>query len=67
MIPEAARGYIPGQPIWVVYDLRDPDQWERTRDDRDTWGRGLSEVHSLDLDHVVIVFYPGGAGSRAAA
>jgi len=67
MIPEADRGYTPGHPVWVIYDLRDPDQWERARDDRQTWGRGISEVHALDLDHILIAFYTGSVEGRGAA
>jgi hypothetical protein len=51
----------PEHTVWVFYDLRDPDQWEGARSDREAWGRGLSEVYSLDTDHIVIAFYPGGA------
>jgi hypothetical protein len=52
---------------WVAYDLRDPDQWEQARQDREAWGKGRSTVHTLDPDHILIMFYPGGAGSQAAA
>ena len=57
----------PGDTVWVLYDLRDPDHWQRAREDREEWGRGLSDVHPLDHDHVLITFYPGGAGAEAAA
>ncbi len=62
-IAEAA----PEHTVWVVYDLRDPDQWERAREDREAWGRGFSEVHTLDTDHILIEFGPGGGRRRAAA
>jgi hypothetical protein len=57
----------PPRTVWIVYDLSDPHQWERAREDREAWGRGLSDVHALDGDHVLIAFYPGGAASQAAA
>jgi hypothetical protein len=59
----------PPRTVWVVYDLRDPGQWEQARQDREAWGRGFSEVYSLDCDHVLIIFRPGGASceSQAAA
>jgi hypothetical protein len=63
MIPES----WPERTVWVAYDLRDPDQWEQARQDREAWGKALATVHTLDVDHVVIAFYPGGAGSQAAA
>jgi hypothetical protein len=45
----------------VLYDLRDPDAWERAGRDRRVWGRGMTEIYTLDTDHVVIEFKPGGA------
>jgi hypothetical protein len=56
----------PEHTVWVVYDLRDPDQWEQAREDRQPWAKGLSEVHTLDVDHILIAFYPGGALEAAA-
>jgi hypothetical protein len=59
----------PSRTLWVAYDLRDPDQWEQARQDREAWGKALATVHTLDLDHVLIMFHPGGASceSQAAA
>ena len=50
----------PGGTVWVVYDLTDRDQWQQAREDRAAWGRGLSDIHRLDVDHILIVFYAGG-------
>lgn len=47
--------------VLVLYDLRDPGQWKQAGHDRETWGRECSVIHSLDHDHVVIEFRPGGA------
>lgn len=54
--------------FWVVYDLADAEQWTRAGEDRRAWGRGMSQVFTLDTDHIVIVFRPGGAtGLEASA
>jgi hypothetical protein len=53
--------------LWVAYDLRDPDQWEQARQDLESWGKALATVHTLDPDHVLIMFHPGGAVSQATA
>jgi hypothetical protein len=57
----------PPRTVGVVYDLRDPDQWEQARQDREAWGKALATVHTLDPDHVLIMFHPGGGESQAAA
>jgi hypothetical protein len=57
----------PSRTVWVAYDLRDPDQWEQARQDREAWGKARSTVHTLDPDHVLIMFHPGGSVSQAAA
>jgi hypothetical protein len=44
-----------------VYDLRDPEAWERAGRERAAWGRIWTEIHTLDNDHVIIEFKPGGA------
>ncbi len=49
------------EAIVVLYDLRDPDAWERAGRERRAWGRERTVVHALDNDHVVIEFMPGGA------
>jgi hypothetical protein len=57
----------PEHSVLIVYDLRDPAQWEQARADRAAWGRAFSVVHTLDPDHVLIDFRPGGGQSQAAA
>jgi hypothetical protein len=49
-----------------VYDLRDPDAWERAGRERAAWGRMWTEIHTLDNDHVIIEFKPGGALEASA-
>ncbi len=54
------------EAIAVLYDLRDPDAWERAGRERRAWGRERTVVHALDNDHVVIEFMPGGARELSA-
>ena len=54
----------------VIYDLRDPKAFERARRERQAWvhlGRGRTEIHTLDNDHIVIEFRAGGAVDLEAA
>jgi hypothetical protein len=50
-----------GEATLVLYDLRDPEVWERAGRERRAWGRERTEIHGLDNDHVIIVFRAGGA------
>lgn len=45
----------------VIYDLRVPEAWERAGRDRKAWGQEYAVIHTIDNDHVVIEFRPGGA------
>ena len=49
-----------------IYDLRDPEAWERAGRERAAWGRERSEIHRLDNDHVIIEFKPGGGQEVSA-
>jgi hypothetical protein len=60
MLPEAPSEHT----IVVLYDLR--EAWEEARTDRERWGRGRTDVYRLGLDHVILVFHPGGAAEVAA-
>ncbi len=51
----------PGEAIAVLYDLRDPAQWAAAGEQRRAWGRERTEIHTLDVDHVVVEFQAGGA------
>ncbi len=55
------------EAIAVLFDLRDPEAWERAGRERRAWGRKLTTIHTLDNDHVVIVFLPGGAADLEAS
>jgi hypothetical protein len=52
-------------PLLRVYDLRDPDAWRLARSHRDTWGKLYTDIHTLDVDHVALVFRTGGERWRA--
>jgi hypothetical protein len=42
----------------VTYDLRAPDAWgEACRHGR-VWGRLYTDIHTLDADHIALVFRP---------
>jgi hypothetical protein len=60
-------GERPRRTAWKICDLRTPGGWEKAREEREAWGRHLSEVHTLGHDHVIIVFRdsPGGEGEAA--
>jgi hypothetical protein len=48
------------EPFTIVYDLRDPDVWERARYQRACWGKLYTDIHALDPDHVALVFRSAG-------
>jgi hypothetical protein len=50
----------------VVYDLEEPDSWEQAREDRAAQGKELTEIYTLDSNHVAMVFKPGGALEASA-
>ncbi len=64
MLPDARAEHIGA--VVKVYDLRDPDAWERAGRERAAWGRQWTEIHTLDNEHVIIEFKPGGALEASA-
>jgi hypothetical protein len=44
----------------VVYDLRDPDQWQGAHRHRATWGKLYTCIYPLDYDHIALVFRSAG-------
>lgn len=50
----------------VVYDLADPEAWERAGRERAAWGRVRTKTHTLDNDHIAIEFRAGGALEKSA-
>lgn len=63
MIPHNHREHT---TVLVVYDLRDPDAWQRAHDELEVWGREMAKIHALGLNHIVIEFLPGGALGASA-
>ena len=45
----------------MLYDLADPEQWAAAGEERRAWGRGRTVIHTLDSDHIIIEYLPGGA------
>lgn len=54
------------EAIVVLYDLRDPDDWERAGRERRAWGRERSVVHPLTNDVIAVEYKPGGARELSA-
>jgi len=52
--------------VVMIYDLSDPEAWERTGPERGAWGRERAEIRRLDNDVVVVEFKPGGALEASA-
>jgi hypothetical protein len=46
--------------IWVLYDLRDPEQCQHLHEQRDLW-QELSDLAALGPDHMVLILSSGGA------
>jgi hypothetical protein len=46
--------------IAIIYDLRDPAAWQTACDHGRTWGRLYADIHTLDEDHIAVVFRSGG-------
>lgn len=65
--PGSLRDGRGDQGLLVVYDLADPEAWDRAGQERRAWGVEFADVHALDNDHVAIVFRPGGASARRLA
>lgn len=51
----------------VLYDLRDPEAWARARRERAAWGKSRTPIHTLDNDHIILEFRPGGAQEAKAS
>ncbi len=52
--------------IWVLYDLRDAQQWKQAGRDRRTWGHEMTKIHTVTNDVIVIEFLAGGALEASA-
>ena len=47
---------IESLPLVRIYDLRGPAAWRAAHRHRGFWGALYTEVHTLDTDHVALVF-----------
>jgi hypothetical protein len=54
------------EAIVVVYDLTDPDAWERAGRERRAWGRERAIIHPLTNNVIAVEFKPGGARELSA-
>lgn len=52
--------------ILILFDLKDPEQWERSGRERRAWGREHSEIHTITNDIIIIEFRAGGALEASA-
>jgi hypothetical protein len=55
---QAEDGAMISHALVIVYDLRDPDQWQAAHRHRAAWGRLYTDIHALGHDHVALVFRP---------
>jgi hypothetical protein len=72
--PTVERETIPDERIYmesyhdkpgctlVLYDLADPEAWQRAGDELEAWGKKRTAVHRLGSEHVIIEYRAGGAG-----
>ncbi len=51
--------------IWVLYDLRDPEQCKHLHDQRGVW-QELSDLAPLGPDYMVLIIGPDAALQEAA-
>jgi hypothetical protein len=42
----------------IIYDLRDPGQWQAAHRHRSFWGKLYTDVNALSDDRVLLVFRP---------
>jgi hypothetical protein len=59
--PQKSSCRTQAQSLWVLYDLRNPEGRQRARKDWEAWGKDYADVYPMGLDHVLLVFRPGGA------
>ena len=52
--------------IMKIYDLPDPEAWGLAGRERAAWGRQLTEIHTLNNDHIIIEFKLGDALEAAS-
>lgn len=50
-----------GESTMVLYDLGNPEAWERAGREAQAWGKDRTTVYSLSSEHIVIEYRAGGA------
>jgi hypothetical protein len=58
-------GRLMGSDVVIIYDLRDPDQWQAAGRHRGYWGKLYTDIYPLDYDHIALVFRSAGERWRA--
>jgi hypothetical protein len=51
--------------VILVYDLRDPDQWQAARRHGGFWGKLYTDIYPLEYDRIALVFRSVGERLRA--
>lgn len=44
----------------IIYDLRDASAERKSHRDRSLWGKLYTDIHTVDNDHIALVFRPAG-------
>lgn len=52
----ASEYHEPGEAVWVIYDLADPEQWSMAGQCVRCWGKERTTIHSLDTDRILVEF-----------
>lgn len=60
-MPETSEYHGRGGSTMVLYDLVDPQAWERAGREIQAWGKVHTTVCSLSSEHIIIEFRAGGA------
>lgn len=50
-----------GEATMVVYNLGDPEAWERAGREIECWGKARTTIHALDSDRILVEYHAGGA------
>ena len=57
---EGGRSRGQSEAVLVLYDLADPEAWQRAGDELEAWGKERTSVHRLGCEHVIIEYRSGG-------
>lgn len=51
--------------VLVIYDLGDPEVWQRAIREQQSWPREHRRLHSLGPDHIVLELLPGALSGKS--